>query len=163
MWIVSLLGGWRASVFAGLLVLALGALGTQTLRLASAQTALADSQRKVAEATAAAEATARRTEQQLADAAAKAADEYERGKADAQATADRVVSYLRAGNLRLRREWGQCETGRLSDAVAGAAEPDAGAALRAERASRIVRAAAQCDAQIRGLQALIQSDRSLTR
>ena len=96
-------------------------------------------------------ATARRTNE--------IAESYERGKQDAQVTADRVAADLRAGNLKLRNAWAGCETQRLSDATASAGRIDASADDRAASASRIVRAAADADAQIRGLQALVSADR----
>jgi hypothetical protein len=112
-------------------------------------------------ATAAAQASeqARQAEAEKADLANQVAIEYERGKQDAQAVADRVADDLRAGALRLRKQWQGCEA-RVPEAATGPGEPDAGAADRAEGARRIVRAAAECDAQVKGLQALVKADRS---
>lgn len=102
---------------------------------------------------------ARATEHASAERANEIAESYERGKQDAQVTSDRVAADLRAGNLKLRNEWAACETQRLSDATASASRIDASADDRAASASRIVRAAADADAQIRGLQALVSADR----
>ena len=85
---------------------------------------------------------------------------YEKGKADAEANAKRVVADLRAGNLVLRNRWTSCQASLGVPATTPAAsEPDAGAADRAESAGRIVHAAAQCDAQVRGLQKLLILER----
>lgn len=158
-----LLGGWRALGISVLLAGAMWHADRLGDRLATANTTIATMTTAAETARADAEAAARAHEQQLAKAAAAASELYERGKIDAQAAADRVVSDLRAGSLRLRREWGQCETGRLSDAAARAAEPDGEADDRASRAGRIVRAAATCDAQVKGLQALVIADRQRMR
>jgi len=161
MWLIAvqMLGGFRAAVFALLAALALSATGVQTLRLHYAQDAAkraADS--SVAAALAASEA-ARAEEQTRARYIAGVADAYDKGKADAQAQGERVAAELRAGNLQLRQRWQGCEARHVPGAPAGTVEPDAGADDRAESAGRIVRAAAECDAQVRGLQALIEADR----
>jgi len=101
----------------------------------------------------------RQLEQALATAQAGVSEAYEKGKKDAEATGAAVTADLRAGNLRLQQRWAGCETQRLSDAAAVAGEPDAAAGDREESAGRIVRAAAQCDAQVRGLQELLILER----
>lgn len=100
---------------------------------------------------------ARQAERELAQAYADAAEEYERGKADARATADRVIADLRAGNLRLRDHWQGCAaTSRVSGEATSAAIADAGAELRRAGAADLVRLADQCDAQVKGLQAIVR-------
>ena len=85
---------------------------------------------------------------------------YEKGKADAEATAKRTVADLRAGNLVLRNRWTACQASPdVPTAPAAPSEPDAGTADQAESAGRIVQAAAQCDAQVRGLQELLLLER----
>lgn len=111
-----------------------------------------------ANAAATASEQARKAEAALADLANEVAAEYQRGLEDARLTSERVVDDLRAGNLRLRRQWQGCEA-RVSEAPAGPGEPDAAPADRAGSAGRIVRAAAACDAQVTALQALVRSDR----
>lgn len=113
-----------------------------------------------ANAAATASEQARKAEATLADLANEVAAEYERGKQDAQMVADRVVDDLRAGNLRLRKQWQGCEA-RVPEAPASPSEPDATPAGRAGSAGRIVRAAAACDAQVKGLQALVRADRGI--
>lgn len=83
--------------------------------------------------------------------------EGDKNEIERQAAADRAG--LLAGNLRLRQQWQGCEAGRVPGTGAGSSEPDATTADRAEGASDLVRAAAQCDAQVRGLQAVITADR----
>lgn len=101
----------------------------------------------------------RKLEQDLATAQAGVSEAYEKGKKDAEATGATVTTDLRAGNLRLQQHWAGCETQRLADAAAVAGELDAAARDREESAGRIVRAAAQCDAQVRGLQELLILER----
>jgi len=112
---------------------------------------------KIAEANAKALQDARAAELKLAQANDAAAQQYERGKQDAQSEADRVVADLRSGNLKLRQQWAGCETSRLSESTASTRELDAEKRRRAESASRIVRAADECDAQVAGLQAVVRA------
>lgn len=126
----------------------------------TAQQASAEAVAVQAQSNASAQARAREAEHASAERLNEIAEAYERGKRDAQATSDRVAANLRAGNLRLRNEWAGCETQRLSDAAASASVVDAGADDRSESAGRIVRAARECDAQVRALQALVRADRS---
>lgn len=85
---------------------------------------------------------------------------YEADKREIETAAERTVADLRAGNLRLRQLWeAKAATADLSATVAAASQPDDGAADRKESASRIVRAAAECDAQVVRLQEVIRADR----
>ena len=96
----------------------------------------------------------------LATAQNKVSAAYEKGKSDAEATAKRTVADLRAGNLVLRDRWASCQASAdLPRAAANSSEPDAGTADRNESAGRIIQAAAQCDAQVRGLQNLLTLER----
>lgn len=98
------------------------------------------------------------TERERADRMTLVAEQYEQDKADAQATAERVIADLRDGNIRLQDKWRGCQAG-IPPSFPGTAVADAEADDRAESASRIVRAAAECDAQVRGLQAIVIGDR----
>ncbi|MFV7455417.1 endopeptidase [Stenotrophomonas maltophilia] len=98
-------------------------------------------------------------ERQLVKRAEAVATQYEQEKADAEKRASDIGDQLRAGNLRLQQRWAGCEA-RVSELAASTGQPDGAADDRADSAGRIVRAAAACDAQVRGLQALIISDRS---
>jgi len=160
MWTLALrLLGYRAAAFALLAVLACGAAGVQTVRLHHAQNAAKRATESSLAAALKASEAARAEEQTRARYIAGVADAYDKGKADAQAQGERVAADLRAGNLQLRQRWQGCEARHVPGAPAGAVEPDAGADDRAASAGRIVRAAAECDAQVRGLQALIRADR----
>lgn len=82
------------------------------------------------------------------------AAQYEQEKADAQAASDRIVADLRTGNQRLHARWqAAIATSELSAAAATAAVADGGPADRHESAGRIVRAADECVAQVKALQA----------
>jgi hypothetical protein len=156
--LVSLLGGWRAAGFAALALVAWLGMGTQTIRLHSAQGSLATLQRDYAQAQAEAVANAQATEQAQSKGSAQAAAEYERGKTDASTTADRLLVDVLNRNIWLQPRW-ECPASRVPKAPTPAAEPDAAAADRAASASRIVRAAAACDAQVKALQSLVTSER----
>ncbi|MDR1710007.1 MAG: lysis system i-spanin subunit Rz [Candidatus Accumulibacter sp.] len=104
-----------------------------------------------AQLTAAAMAAERRMTREFAAIDAAAQKEIE----DARNRESRLVADLRGGALRLRREWSGCEAGRLSDAAARAAELDEAARFRAASAARIIGLGAECDARIRGLQAVL--------
>lgn len=164
--LITLLGGIRATVFAGIALLALMAVGVQTWRLDSTQDALADMSLQVAKDQAAlaaaqveASESARQQEQDSAKAANDVAAAYERGKDDAKAAGDRVAADLRAGVSRLQDRWRGCEARRVPGTADTASEPDASAIDRNESAGRIVGAAEQCDAQVIGLQDFIRSER----
>lgn len=97
-------------------------------------------------------------ERQRVKRAEAVATQYEQEKVDAESKGAAVADGLRAGNLRLQQRWAGCEA-RVSDLAASPSQPDGAADDRADSAGRIVRAAAACDAQVRGLQALVRSDR----
>ncbi len=108
----------------------------------------------------AAEQEANRYKDALATAQNAVSAAYEKGKKDAEATAKRTVADLRAGNLVLHNRWTACQASLdMPAAPAAPGEPDAGTADRNESAGRIVQAAAQCDAQVRGLQELLLLER----
>ena len=108
----------------------------------------------------AAEQEANRYKDALATAQNAVSAAYEKGKKDAEATAKRTVADLRAGNLVLHNRWTACQASLdVPAAPAAPGEPDAGTADRAESAGRIVQAAAQCDAQVKGLQELLRLER----
>lgn len=97
-------------------------------------------------------------ERQRVKRAEAVATQYEQEKEDAESKGAAVADGLRAGNLRLQQRWAGCEA-RVSDLAASSGEPDGSADDRAEGARDLVRAAAEADAQIRGLQALVRTDR----
>lgn len=87
---------------------------------------------------------------------------YEKGKKDAEAIGVAVVNDLRNGNLRLRDRWQGCEAdlaGRLPETGYAPGQFDATPRDREESAGRIVRAAAECDAQVIQLQNVLLEER----
>src|SRR5690606_39864802 len=98
----------------------------------------------------------REAEQVRAQRMYELAAEYEQERKDAQAVADRTIADLRAGNVRLREQWRGCPEPHMPGLDASAGEPDAAERDREESAGGIVRAAVECDAQVRGLQGVIR-------
>ena len=131
-------------------VLALYA-GVQTSRLHSAQLAQATATTEASDARAAAERAARATNSSIVDVLFEADVMYRKGVDDAQAVSDRDAAALRAGTLRLRREWAACETGRLADGAAAERRTGEAAERRSALALEIVRVGAECDAKERSL------------
>lgn len=108
----------------------------------------------------AAEQEANRYKDALATAQNAVSAAYEKGKKDAEATAKRTVADLRAGNLVLHNRWTACQASLdVPSPTTATGELDAGTSDRNESAGRIVQAAAQCDAQVRGLQELLLLER----
>lgn len=97
-------------------------------------------------------------ERQRVKRAEAVATQYEQEKVDAESKGTAVADGLRAGNLRLQQRWAGCEA-RVSELGASSGPVDGSADDRAEGARDLVRAAAACDAQVRGLQALVRADR----
>lgn len=98
------------------------------------------------------------TERQYAQRLQAIATKYEGDKNEIERQAAADLADLRSGNLRLRDQWRGCEARQAS--VGGTSgELDGGADLRETGAIDLVRIGESCDAQIRGLQAVIRSDR----
>ena len=133
------------------LAAALAALAWQSYSLKDAELTISQMREAGNAAVAKAEADARAAEQSSLKAIFNGASMYDKGKTDAQATADRTVADLRNGNLRLRSEWAGCETNRLSEGSAAAIELGEAIRRRNESTSRILRAVDECDAQNAGL------------
>ncbi|HEL2977504.1 TPA: lysis protein [Stenotrophomonas maltophilia] len=113
-----------------------------------------ESERDAARAEADTAAETLKAERGSAAAANTLASKYEKEKNDAQKASDRLVADLRAGNQRLHQRWqASIATAGLSSAAAAASQPDGRADDRIESAGRAVGAAAQCDVQVRALQA----------
>lgn len=113
-----------------------------------------------AQAEAKAQEKARAEEQAKAEALAQVAEEYERGKKDGKASADRVVADLLAGNQRLRDIWqGHQATDRVSGSTASPGEFDAEARLRFAGVGSVLATVAECEAQVEGLQKVVIEDR----
>lgn len=147
----------RAHILAGLLLFLAGCLLGREWRDRSAD--LAESRKEVAESRAetAAHVAARTAEHEQANKLAEIGAKHEEERAAAPVVADAVVADLRAGNLRLRREWAGCETKLLSQASAAAVERDALAQLREEAAGAAVRIGREADDQLRACQAVVRT------
>ena len=100
------------------------------------------------------------TERTAAAKMAQVADTYEKERADALDREAGLRADLAAGTVKLRKEWGNCETSRLSDTATATRQLDAAAEVRERLAAEIIRLGADADAQVRGLQAVIQQDRA---
>lgn len=127
---------------------------------AKGDAAIATLQAQYAAATAKAEANARAKEQASAARVAQVEAYYRQEIDDAQAKSERVAADLRAGNLQLRKQWRGCTaTASMPASSASTSQPDAAAEQRSQGASDLVRIAADADATIRALQAVVRSDR----
>lgn len=138
-------------ILAWLLLFAIAAVWVQTHRLSVLQVEAARTEAALAAAQADAERRAREATTSIVDVLFDADAEYQRGKFDAQAMADRVAADLRSGALRVRREWAACETGRLADSAAAARELGDALERRNALAGAVVRVGAECDAKERAL------------
>lgn len=127
-------------------------------KAAKAQTAMAEMQRDAAQQVAAAEQMAREAEHRHAADMARIGKEHQEALTHAQTAADRLVRDLRAGTVRLQERWRGCAAD-LSRVAGTAGQTDDGSDDRGQSVGRIVRAAAECDAQVRGLQSVILADR----
>lgn len=107
-----------------------------------------DYKAKVQAATQKAEQAARKAEQVQRDAFSALAAKVEKDKADAEANQAAVVADLRAGNLKLRREWRGC----LSGSPGSAQGSDGEAGVRETGAASLVRVGNDADNQVTGLQ-----------
>lgn len=114
----------------------------------------------LAEATRKALIEARAREREHTETMARIGATHQEELTRVQTEYDGLVRDLRAGVVRLQDRWAGCPAASGVPA-AGASGPgaDAGADDRAASAARIVRAAAECDAQVRGLQSIIRADR----
>lgn len=117
-------------------------------------------QTKYAEAQAKAESDARSKEQAAALAMVQIQQTYyQQGVTDANAKSDAVIAGLRVGALKLRHEWSCPAAASVPAPGASVASVDADADARAAGAADLVRLAAEYDARIRALQAVIRADR----
>lgn len=144
-------------------VLALGVIGWQRIEVGHYRAKALSAKAQVAaiKAQAAADLSAQKAHaesMQKAQAAATAAAERQmmQDNADAEQKYQDTIAGLRAGTVRLRHEW-TCPS--VPAAAASTAKPDGDTALREQGASDLVRLAAEADAQIRALQAVLMGER----
>lgn len=106
------------------------------------------------------EAMAREQEHRHAADMDRIAQQYLEELSNAKAESDRVVADLRSGAIRLQDRWRGCgEPSPVPDFDAGTRAPDAVTIDREQGAADLVYAARACDAQVKGLQAIIRKDR----
>lgn len=84
--------------------------------------------------------------------------QYEREKAHALDQKDAVIADLRSGALVLRKQW-RCPAAGVPEASGSAGIADDAADLQFTAAGDIVRIVGTCEAQVRGLQAVVTADR----
>jgi hypothetical protein len=112
---------------------------------------------QMAKAEAKAQADARAKEQASVEAMAAADAQHQKELQDAKDNEAATVAGLRSGNLKLRKLWLGCRA--PSETGASVSGADEEARLREEAVARVLRIGAEADAQIRGLQAVIEADR----
>lgn len=100
---------------------------------------------------------ARKAEQAHAQALSAIAKEHEDDKEAAKRDHARLVADLRRGTVRLQDHW-TCKAS-VPQAESGSGIADEVARLQQESAGRIVEAVAECEAQVKGLQAVALADR----
>lgn len=144
--------------------------GVQTYRLAGAQRdaavareALAISARDATIARLEFEASARLREQEYAKEAQSWRAATAKRIADVKAEAARLEADLRAGNVRLRREWASSATADLSAGAAAAAGPDGATDLQAASLGRVSRVLGDAEARYTELQRRLDAAVRLTR
>ena len=98
-----------------------------------------------------------------AQAAERAAHQYEEDRIHAMASARGLEADLRAARLRLRRPWRCAPAGAVPAVDPATGGADASTDDRAASAAHLVRAAEEADAQVRALQAYIRSQQWLPR
>lgn len=85
--------------------------------------------------------------------------QFQKDKSDALAKKDSVIADLRSGKLQLRPQWRRCPAAGVPKAPGGAVSSDDAADLRETDAGSLVSITAACDAQVKGLQSVILTDR----
>ncbi|TWI04813.1 hypothetical protein IP90_00951 [Luteimonas cucumeris] len=123
----------------------------------------AQAERAIAQAArqeAAASEHAREVEKAAQERVERLARAYEVDRKNAQEAADRTIADLRSGSIRLRKLWeADKATDRLSDTATATRHADEVTRLRQEAVGRIHGIGAEADAQVKGLQALVNADR----
>lgn len=99
------------------------------------------------------------TERIRADRMTVIAEQYEQDKINAQLKADSVIADLKSGAVRLQDKWAGCPDPYMPGIDARPSQPNAAEQSRIESAGRAIAAAASCDAQVAGLQAIVTGDR----
>lgn len=154
--IVTLLGGWRATIFASLAAILLGLCIYQGIRLNAEEEA--DKKRVVAELRAENELRQWKAfqEEKLTEAYSKIDTSYQKGKQDGKAEADALLASRSAGDVRLRDKWIREEyKGTVPGATPGSSVriTEARPVFSGEDEEFLVRLASEADEVVRQLQA----------
>lgn len=147
-------------LIAGLIVAGLLAWGAHSLYEAggtSARLACAEEREDLLEAAMADLRAANAERDALSAKLDRTATQYEKERADALATADRVAADLRAGNLKLRNHWAGCATDGLAANAENTRIADDLRKLREASVGRIIAIGAEADAKERALQDAVRA------
>lgn len=109
------------------------------------------------------EAAARAQEAADREEKARVVAQYLKEIEDANKTASATIASLRAGNLQLRNEWTNCTNTSVPATGSSSAGVDANAELRYQGATDLVQNADDADAQVRGLQAVLNAERATVK
>lgn len=130
------------------------------LRIKHAQTLqdLAEKTAKAAELSRKASEAVRASEQKQAQQFVDIAVENQRKLRNVQSKADAVVADLRAGSLKLRKQWAGCLSA-TAEAGAGSGGADAEADLRGAGVGRVLGIVGACQAHVESLQSVLIAER----
>lgn len=166
-----LLKHWRWFALAAFLAAVAAASGYRGYQMGKAsgeaevratELAAARAETKAAQESARLHAEQAKRYQTRSESMAATATQYQEALKDANRKHDRTVADLRSGNLRLSKLWQGCaaRVPPAGEATPGQSGADGEADDRAASAGRIVRAAAECDAQVNGLQKTLIDERA---
>lgn len=99
------------------------------------------------------------TERASAASMAGIGTKHEDDRAEAEHLPAAVVAGIGDGSIKLRKQWADCETSRLSDSVTAAIERDALSGLRAKDQGDLVRVGRDADDLAKACQAIVIGDR----
>lgn len=148
--LIELLGGVRASIFAGLLALVMVFSTVQTLRLHFSQVAVTELQEDAAQLVLENKAAIATRDAEWAQYTNKLRGDYARENELAIQKRDAIIADLRSGNLRLRDKF-RCPTVSTPAGSSGGSNDSETAGLQNEDAEFLVREADRADAVVRQL------------
>ena len=156
--IISLLGGWRATVFAMLWIVMSVIVIFQNAYDLHQKAAWAKEREEAAKEAVRAASRYKEAENRHIQEMALLGEQHEQERTAALAMEADVVSSLRAGTVRMRHAWEACEQrGVVSSSSPAASKRDAPSPDRAALAGAIVRAGRDADDQIKACQEVIRA------
>ncbi len=147
--VIKLLGGVRATVFAGLLLVAGAFAAIQSVRLNHAQDEIADMETAVLESEVAHQQALRKAERDSAEAIAALDQKYQKERDEAKSTTDRLLADVRSGALKLRDKFSCPIRVPGVGSAPGTSAGEEGAILSAEDQEFLVRIGEEADDAIR--------------